>query len=53
MDFKQLSNDNDYTLAVERLEEIFDAPASVATKEEYDQLSELIVNYEDERFSLR
>lgn len=52
MELTQLSNDKEYALAIERIEDIFDSPMNLKEREEYNKLSLLIEEYELTRFTL-
>lgn len=52
MEMISLNNDVEYARAVERLEEIFEGPMSTKEKEEFNNLSLLIEEYESAHFSL-
>ncbi len=47
-----ISNSHVYELALKRLEEIFDADVSSKEGMEAEQLSELIIEYEEKNFPL-
>jgi HTH-type transcriptional regulator/antitoxin HigA len=52
MDIKVIKNETDYQLALERLEEIFDAPIDSPEGDEAEILSILIEKYEDEHYPI-
>ncbi len=52
MDIKAIKTENDYSQALQRLEEIFHAPANTPEGDEAEVLSILIEKYEDENFPI-
>ena len=52
MDIKVIKNETDYQHALERLEEIFDAPIDSPEGDEAEILSILIEKYEDENYPI-
>lgn len=52
MNIKPLKTEQDYEKALERLEEIFDAPANSEEGDEAEILSMLIANYENEHYPI-
>ena len=52
MNLKPIKNESDYQNALERLEEIFDAPVDTKEGDEAEILSLMIENYENEHYPI-